>query len=289
MPSSDASFRPPATEPPAPSAETSQTARAELWVLDPRRWRGPFAEVERETWVICIVAAAGLILHEQVFRAEHFFDAVRAFAPEWGRRVFLVDKPHWASILRFAWWTCGTTLGWVAVPLLAGSLVCGHGPRDYGLRAIPLRKMTPYALVLASFVPVIALAAAFVPGFAATYPYFRPEPADWLWRTFLLYELAYGLQFFAVEFFFRGYLVNGLGRAMGYRAVLVALLPYVMLHFRKPMPEALGSIVAGTILGAFALRTGSIWGGLLIHVGVAWSMDILALALGSGRSFPTAF
>jgi membrane protease YdiL (CAAX protease family) len=35
--------------------------------------------------------------------------------------------------------------------------------------------------------------------------------------------------------------------------------------------------VAGIVLGTVALRTGSIWGGVLVHCAVAWSMDLLAL------------
>ena len=53
------------------------------------------------------------------------------------------------------------------------------------------------------------------------------------------------------------------------------------------MPETFGAIGAGLILGTLAMRTRSIWGGVLIHVGVAMTMDVLALAgcppIGSGR------
>ena len=37
------------------------------------------------------------------------------------------------------------------------------------------------------------------------------------------------------------------------------------------------AIGAGLILGTLAMRTRSIWGGVLIHVGVAMTMDVLAL------------
>jgi membrane protease YdiL (CAAX protease family) len=50
-----------------------------------------------------------------------------------------------------------------------------------------------------------------------------------------------------------------------------------MIHFSKPLAECLGSILAGIALGTVALRTGSIWGGVLVHCLVAWSMDLLAL------------
>jgi len=50
-----------------------------------------------------------------------------------------------------------------------------------------------------------------------------------------------------------------------------------MIHFQKPFLEALASILAGTILGMIALRTRSIFYGILIHCSVAISMDMAAL------------
>ncbi len=55
------------------------------------------------------------------------------------------------------------------------------------------------------------------------------------------------------------------------------IVPYCMIHYGKPMPETLGAIGAGLILGTLAMRTKSIWGGVLIHIGVAMTMDVLAL------------
>jgi membrane protease YdiL (CAAX protease family) len=55
------------------------------------------------------------------------------------------------------------------------------------------------------------------------------------------------------------------------------IVPYCMIHYGKPLPETLGAIVAGLVLGTLALRTRSIWGGVLIHIGVALTMDMLAL------------
>ena len=55
------------------------------------------------------------------------------------------------------------------------------------------------------------------------------------------------------------------------------IVPNCMIHYGKPMPETLGAIGAGLILGTLAMRTRSIWGGVMIHVGVALSMDMLAL------------
>ena len=85
------------------------------------------------------------------------------------------------------------------------------------------------------------------------------------------------MQFAALEFFFRGFLVHGLVPRFGYLAVVVMVVPYNMLHFGKPMPEALAAIVGGLVLGTLALRTRSIWWGAALHIAVAATMDVLAL------------
>ena len=66
-------------------------------------------------------------------------------------------------------------------------------------------------------------------------------------------------------------------RALGANAIFVMIVPYCMIHYGKPLPETFGAIGAGVILGTLAMRTRSIWGGVLIHVGVAMTMDVLAL------------
>ena len=105
------------------------------------------------------------------------------------------------------------------------------------------------------------------------------------------WEAMYAIQFLSLEFFFRGFMLQGLRRAFGSGAIVVMMVPYCMIHYGKPMPETFGAIGAGLILGTLAMRTRSIWGGVMIHVGVAWTMDLLAVSqcptADSGRPCPT--
>jgi membrane protease YdiL (CAAX protease family) len=55
------------------------------------------------------------------------------------------------------------------------------------------------------------------------------------------------------------------------------MIPYVMIHFGKPLPETLGAIIAGLVLGHLALKSRSVWLGIATHVIVATSMDFAAL------------
>jgi len=50
-----------------------------------------------------------------------------------------------------------------------------------------------------------------------------------------------------------------------------------MLHFTKPWLEATGAILFGLFLGVLAFRSRSIWGGVMVHISIALSMDIASL------------
>src|SRR5262249_511768 len=114
-----------------------------------------------------------------------------------------------------------------------------------------------------------------------TYPFFRPPGAPWTW-DYLLFELMYCLQFFAVEYFFRGVLTLGLKPTLGRSSVLIMLTPYCMLHFHKPLPEALGAIGAGWLLGILAWRTETVIWGCGRHSGVPLTMNMLGLMARGG-------
>lgn len=131
-----------------------------------------------------------------------------------------------------------------------------------------------YAIMFAGMVPIVWWAST-QPSFLQTYPFYRASLADpsgyWLWAA------AYGAQFFALEFFFRGFMVHGLKRRFGAYGIVIMAIPYCMIHYGKPIPETLGAVIAGVALGWLSLRSGSIMLGVLIHVSVALTMDLMSL------------
>ena len=94
------------------------------------------------------------------------------------------------------------------------------------------------------------------------------------WQAVALYELCYGSDFVSVELVFRGFLVFAFTRTLGPYAVLAMIGSYCFLHFDKPMGEAISSIFGGYVLGIISLNTRNIWGGVCLHVGVAWLMEL---------------
>ena len=138
----------------------------------------------------------------------------------------------------------------------------------------------PYAAMLLVMVPLVGW-ASFRPDFLATYPTYRPGSAEaWLGVShavsFGVYEITYALRYVSIEIFFRGLLLLGFVKYLGRAALMPMVTLYAFWHFGKPVPEALGSIVAAYVLGVFALRSGSIIGGIIVHVGVALAMELAA-------------
>lgn len=144
----------------------------------------------------------------------------------------------------------------------------------YGI--VPLDSIWPYLLMLLMMIPLILLAST-QGDFLATYPKARflgqiyTDPPKW---KYLVYELCYGADFISIEFFFRGFLVLALARICGPHCIIPIACFYCCIHFGKPMGEAISSFFGGLLLGIISFNTGSVWGGLLVHLGIAWFMEI---------------
>jgi hypothetical protein len=140
----------------------------------------------------------------------------------------------------------------------------------------------PYFIMLLFMLPLIA-AASTQQDFLATYPKFKPwfPQGDIFGLSRLqmtgIYEFTYGLNFVALELFFRGAMVIGMVGILGRHAVLPMAVVYCSIHFGKPMAECISSFFGGYLLGVIALYTRSIFGGCIVHMGIAFLMEIAAL------------
>jgi membrane protease YdiL (CAAX protease family) len=174
------------------------------------------------------------------------------------------------------WWAMWTIGLFLLVPAVLVRAVFGHRLRDYGLTlAIKRQYWWLYLGMFAAVFPLVLYAAS-RPDFQAVYPFYRGAHQATA-GAIVAWEIAYLTQFFALEFFFRGFLVLGLGRVIGRASIWLAMIPYCMIHYHKPPLEAFAAIVAGIALGEVAYRTRSIAGGVIVHVGVAATMELLAL------------
>lgn len=192
---------------------------------------------------------------------------------KWLEGIF--KKGEYARLWRLWYWSAVTSICYMVLPMLYIKVVMRQRIRDFGFS---LKGILSHAWIYVGMF-LIVLPALFVVGttesFQRTYPFYKDagrSPFD-----FFAWELAYIMQFLSLEFFFRGFLVHAFKRRFGYACVLLAVIPYCMIHFGKPMPETLGAIFAGIALATLSLFTRSIWLGVAIHVSVAISMDIISL------------
>ncbi|WP_462254826.1 CPBP family intramembrane glutamic endopeptidase [Ferruginibacter sp.] len=144
----------------------------------------------------------------------------------------------------------------------------------YGTRA--LDSIKPYLIMLLIMIPLLVIAST-QKDFLSMYPKAKfltnLQMGHQKWR-YVLYELCYGFDFVSIEFFFRGFLILSLVKICGPHCIIPVACFYCTIHLGKPMAEAISSFWGGILLGIISYNTGSIWGGLIIHLGIAWFMEV---------------
>ncbi|MBT8215142.1 MAG: CPBP family intramembrane metalloprotease, partial [Acidimicrobiia bacterium] len=170
---------------------------------------------------------------------------------------------EYPGVLAYAYWGFTSVVMRVLVPLAVIVWVIGARPGDFGFRVRgTLRHAWPYLAAYLVMVPVLVWASS-LDSFESYYPFYRRAADGGV--AFWVYEGGYALQFLGVEAFFRGFLLFGLAPVLGrWPAIAVMVVPYTMIHFGKPMPEAFAAIVAGFFLGWLALRSRSFVPGVFL-------------------------
>ena len=228
-------------------------------------------------WVILLVAALALLGTHYLKYTSVFRQSVR-----WLEGVLGVSDHAWTHALRagpyaelytHAWWAGWHYLFYLFVPMAVVKFVFRERLGAYGWQRGNLSDHAwIYGAAMVFFVVFLSWFSFHNSSFAHYYPYYRLAHRSWF--DLLAWEGLYLTQFVALEFFFRGFIVQGLRVPMGSMGVAVMMVPYMMIHLPKLWPEATGAIVFGIFLGFLALRSRSIWGGVAIHASVALTLDI---------------
>ncbi|MBV6497607.1 MAG: CPBP family intramembrane metalloprotease [Acidobacteria bacterium ACB1] len=252
--------------------ETQETAISGIAA----RFRADLASLDKRAMFALIYAAAGLT-------AINFIKDPGVL--EWLTRGTFLDSigraathPEHTNLPNLAWWVFVSVFFYFVVPAIWVKFVQKRRLREIGL-ALSLEPgfLKLLAFCLAIMLPVTYL-MSLTAGFAAKYPFLKVfDGSPYLSTTLLVWEIIYFAQFFGLEFFFRGFLVHSLKPTLGAYSILAMTVPYTMIHFQKPMPEAFAAIFAGLFLGWISYRNGTIWLGLVLHCSVAFSMDIFSL------------
>lgn len=241
--------------------------RLRAWMPEPPKDAAP---LDRRTTLVFVLAIVLLVVFQYFGKPESF----RGWpVPDtWlGAQADMAPYVHWglsSIVLR------------VLIPFAVILFVFREPLASYGWRWRGTLKHAPtYAALYVLMVPLIVWASTQA-SFQQKYPFYRgaAEGGSAFWG----YELLYGAQFVGVEFFFRGFLTFALFKRFGYNALLIMAIPYVMVHFNKPLPETFGALGAALTLGALALRAGSCVPGIFLHWAVGMTMDVLAIGKSLG-------
>ena len=235
--------------------------------------------LRRVFWTLACVAVCLLLLHYGKYSS-----TLREFLHLLAK-VTGADSQAWLNhwqaqgslpLIQYLWWSGMHLVFFLLVPALFIRLVLRERVVDFGWRWQDThRHWLGYLLLLSPilfFVYLVSLGEDFV----NHYPFYRHAGRSW--ADLLAWEALYIAQFVVLEFFFRGFMLRALQPAVGANAVWIMCVPYMMIHLPKLPLEATGAILFGLFLGILALLSRSIWGGVLVHVGVALSMDLAALA-----------
>lgn len=189
--------------------------------------------------------------------------------------VLLVDRTFTTG--SFFQWILKHTLVFTGIPLLS-LLVLKLRPGEVGLSLRSWRLSVKYAAVVLVVVLPVMFYGANLPDFQAYYPLW-PHASDSI-GNFLLYQAMIAVLMFNTEFFFRGYLLLSLDKAVGRApAILLHAIPYMLVHIGKPSLEVPYSFFAGLLFGYLALKTRSILPGFLVHFLGSAGFELMVIRL----------
>jgi len=226
-----------------------------------------FGSVDRDSAIALVYTAAHL-------SAIEFWFLTTVVQQRLDRRSYGV------SLEAGAIWSIAVTVLEMLVPLVLIKLVHRRRILDHGWRLEGfLRHIWVYLGCYLLMVPVVYW-ASLRQDFMIRYPFVPAARKDF--TIFLKWEAFYLLQFFALESFFRGYLLFTLERKFGWNACFIMAVPYCAIHWHKAPLECFAAIFAGVFLGGLALRFRSWYGGAVLHSLVAVTMDGLGYLRASG-------
>ncbi len=174
-----------------------------------------------------------------------------------------------------------TSLFLKSLALIIPAAICWYGmdaakKNSYGLKKTS--NLSAYFLLILLMLPFIYV-ASLNPSFLEQYPRaFKAigNPATASLGSWLRFEILYAFDFLSIEFFFRAFLILAFLNLSGPHAIVPAACFYCCIHLDKPLAEAISSYFGGWLLGIICYYNKSIWGGVLVHVGIAWFMELFA-------------
>jgi membrane protease YdiL (CAAX protease family) len=240
--------------------------------FDKKKWDS------RPAIVLMVVALCLLMLYYLKFNTT-FFATLKIgfsqFSQNPASDLRELSRETFFPLVSQAWWSFWHLITFILIPILTIKYILKEPLKNYGLGLGRLNQHIKWYIFLAVPILCFVVIVSFRDDFTNHYPFYKFAHRSWV--DLITWEILYLIQFVCVEFFFRGFIIQACRPAFGVNAIFVMIIPYMMIHLSKPWLEASGAIFFGLFLGILAFQSRSIWGGVLVHVSIALSMDIAAL------------
>jgi membrane protease YdiL (CAAX protease family) len=178
-------------------------------------------------------------------------------------------------LIEYYYWFIGDFFTFFILPVLLIKFLLKENISDYGISFGDYKAGIKITFIFILIILPLVWVASSLPEFSRTYPHLASTRNSW--GIFLLFELGAFVYMFSWEFIWRGYMLFGLKEKFGYYAVLIQMIPFLILHNGKPVPETFGAIIGGLALGILALRTNSILYCVITHMCVMFSIDVISV------------
>jgi uncharacterized protein len=240
------------------------------------------SKVDRKIIWVAVISAISLVFIEYIGKAPGYLNLID-FMKSVGITGFSdflssnLEAKGNVQFNRLAYWIGIVVIFYLLIPMLIIKFVFREKLSDYGFRIGNIKKdYGIYFIMLVIMIPLVYWMST-THSFQLRYPFYELRKDEPLYPYFWMWEIMYFVQFIGVEFFFRGFMLHGSRRQLGFYSIFFMVIPYCMIHFGKPMAETFAAIVAGIALGILSLKSRSIIPGILIHYSVAIAMDFAAL------------
>ncbi|MEM6960494.1 MAG: hypothetical protein AAF550_01975, partial [Myxococcota bacterium] len=130
----------------------------------------------------------------------------------------LPGRGPYAELLLHSWWVFWRIVGFACLP----AIFLRVRGKSIGSCYLSLKGTWNHFWIYGLFFSVVAIfvfIASDTPSFQAYYPFYRLAYRSWF--DLLCWELLYALQFFSLEFFFRGFLLSSSQKSLGSHAIIV--------------------------------------------------------------------
>ncbi len=159
------------------------------------------------------------------------------------------------------------------VPMLIILWLFRESPGEYGFKIGNWKVGLAWTLAAAAVMAMILWYVARTPGMQQYYNARAPRE---VWRLVWLN----GVELFAWEFIWRGFVLFGLAKVLGPGpAIFLQAVPFAFMHLGKPEVETLSTIFGGAGFGFVAWQTDSFLYPWLIH----WFIATFTTLIASGR------